>query len=247
MKRTFSVFLTISMVFAMAVKSSANNIDSPTVLYGFIEENGEYATRRDLLMCLSKILNASLNIDGYIESNAINADVCFSDVTDSDDMKLLKLFSGNERFSGVVVFNGKTNGGISRIAALDEQITYRDAMAICLRFLKLYDRGGYIDLRYDDAVIMRETEKRLLLTEEQTTEHQKVADGALHQFDYPTEYIIDISSEVRNWWDNFDSQVKMEELIKIIDLLLLAPLDFNCIWSSGYICILSIYFDFVEE
>ena len=247
MKRTFSVFLTISMVFAMAVKSSANNIDSPTVLYGFIEENEEYATRRDLLMCLSKILNASLNIDGYIESNAINADVCFSDVTDSDDMKLLKLFSRKERFSGVVVFNGKTNGGISRIAALDEQITYRDAMAICLRFLKLYDRGGYIDLRYDDAVIMRETEKRLLLTEEQTTEHQKVADGALHQFDYPTEYIIDISSEVRNWWDNFDSQVKMEELIKIIDLLLLAPLDFNCIWSSGYICILSIYFDFVEE
>lgn len=247
MKRTFSVFLTISMVFAMAVKSSANNIDSPTVLYGFIEENEEYATRRDLLMCLSKILNASLNIDGYIESNAINADVCFLDVTDSDDMKLLKLFSGKERFSGVVVFNGKTNGGISRIAALDEQITYRDAMAICLRFLKLYDRGGYIDLRYDDAVIMRETEKRLLLTEEQTTEHQKVADGALHLFDYPTEYIIDISSEVRNWWDNFDSQVKMEELIKIIDLLLLAPLDFNCIWSSGYICILSIYFDFVEE
>ena len=54
MKRTFSVFLTISMVFAMAVKSSANNIDSPTVLYGFIEENGEHATRRDLLMCLSK-------------------------------------------------------------------------------------------------------------------------------------------------------------------------------------------------
>lgn len=247
MSKVISVLLTISMVFAMAVKSSANNIDSPTVLYGFIEENEEYATRRDLLLCLSKILNASLNIDGYIESNAINADVCFSDVTDSDDMKLLKLFSGKERFSGVVVFNGKTNGGISRIAALDEQITYRDAMAICLRFLKLYDRGGYIDLRYDDAVIMRETEKRLLLTEEQTTEHQKVADGALHQFDYPTEYIIDISSEVRNWWDNFDSQVKMEELIKIIDLLLLAPLDFNCIWSSGYICILSIYFDFVEE
>ena len=225
----------------------ANNIDSPTVLYGFIEENGEYATRRDLLMCLSKILNVSLNIDGYIESNAINADVCFQDVTDSDDMKLLKLFSGKEHFSGVIVFNGKTNGGISRIAALDEQITYRDAMAICLRFLKLYDRGGYIDLRYDDAVIMRETEKHLLLTEEQTTEYQKVADGVTHQFDYPTEYMIDISSEVRNRQNNFDSYVKMEELIKIIDLLLLAPLDLNCIWSSGYICILSIYFDFIEE
>lgn len=240
MNKIISVLLTISLTFAMAVNSSADNIESPAVFYGFIEENGEYASRRDLLLCLSRILTAGTDIDDYIKNNVINTDVSFSDVTDSDGMKLLKLFSGKVRFSDVIVFNGKTNGKTSRIAALDEPITYRDVMAICLRFLKMYNTGGYIDSKYDDEIIRQETEKHLLLTKEQI-KYQNVEDREQR------EYIIGISNDFKNRQDNFDGHVKTEELIKIIDLLLFAPLEVNCVYGPEYQYILGIYKDITEE